>query len=176
MPKNLRCRVLSFRFTTVALALLMLIAPGSRAQQAPPPVAQPAPVTASAAQTYKPVEGDFVAHDFHFKSGETLPELHLHYRPSARPLATRAAASPTRCSSCTAPVAGAEIFWFRNLPACCTAPDNYWTSRGTTSSCPTASATENPASPATACTRIFHNTNTTTWSPRNTCSLNRVSA
>jgi len=85
MPKNLRCRVLSFRFTTVALALLMLIAPGSRAQQAPPPVAQPAPVTASAAQTYKPVEGDFVAHDFHFKSGETLPELHLHYRTLGTP-------------------------------------------------------------------------------------------
>lgn len=25
-------------------------------------------------------EGDFVVHDFHFRSGETLPELRLHYR------------------------------------------------------------------------------------------------
>src|SRR5580704_16834415 len=85
MPETSKHRVLSFGFTTIALALLVLIAPASRAQQAPPPVAQRAPVTAFAAQTYKPVEGDFVAHDFHFKSGETLPELHLHYRTLGMP-------------------------------------------------------------------------------------------
>ena len=78
-------RAQSFGFTTIALALLMLIAPASRAQQAPPPVAQPAPANATAAQIYKPVEGDFIAHDFHFKSGETLPELHLHYRTLGTP-------------------------------------------------------------------------------------------
>jgi homoserine O-acetyltransferase len=27
-----------------------------------------------------PNEGDFVAHDFHFTSGETMPEMRLHYR------------------------------------------------------------------------------------------------
>lgn len=27
----------------------------------------------------KPSEGDFVVHDFHFRSGETLPEMRLHY-------------------------------------------------------------------------------------------------
>jgi homoserine O-acetyltransferase/O-succinyltransferase len=27
----------------------------------------------------KPTEGDFVVHDFHFRSGETLPEMRLHY-------------------------------------------------------------------------------------------------
>src|SRR5579864_5022723 len=26
-----------------------------------------------------PQEGDYVSHDFHFKTGETLPELRLHY-------------------------------------------------------------------------------------------------
>src|SRR6202451_3343363 len=78
-------RAQSFGLATIALALLMLIALTSRAQQAPPPVAQPAPANAAAAQTYKPVEGDFIAHDFHFKSGETLPELHLHYRPLGTP-------------------------------------------------------------------------------------------
>ncbi len=31
------------------------------------------------AQAPAPVEGDFVVHDFHFRSGETLPELRLHY-------------------------------------------------------------------------------------------------
>ena len=78
-------RAQSFGFATIALALLIFIAPTSRAQQAPPPVAQPAPANAAAAQTYKPVEGDFIAHDFHFKSGETLPELHLHYRTLGTP-------------------------------------------------------------------------------------------
>jgi homoserine O-acetyltransferase/O-succinyltransferase len=31
-------------------------------------------------------EGDYVAHDFHFKSGETLPELRLHYRTIGAPV------------------------------------------------------------------------------------------
>jgi homoserine O-acetyltransferase/O-succinyltransferase len=75
----------SLGFTTIVLALLMLVAPASRAQQAPPPVAQPAPAKASSAGTYKPVEGDYIAHDFHFKSGETLPELRLHYRTLGTP-------------------------------------------------------------------------------------------
>ncbi len=30
-------------------------------------------------------EGDYVAHDFHFKSGETLPELRLHYTTIGTP-------------------------------------------------------------------------------------------
>ncbi len=30
-------------------------------------------------------EGDYVTHDFHFKSGETLPELRLHYRTLGTP-------------------------------------------------------------------------------------------
>jgi homoserine O-acetyltransferase len=32
-----------------------------------------------------PQEGDYVVHDFHFKSGETLPELRLHYRTLGKP-------------------------------------------------------------------------------------------
>lgn len=63
----------------------MLLTPASRAQQAPPPAAQPAPAKASAAQTYKPLDSDYIAHDFHFKSGETLAELRLHYRTLGAP-------------------------------------------------------------------------------------------
>ena len=59
----------------------MLVAPASRAQQAAPP----APDKPAPAQTYKPLEGDYVAHDFHFKSGETLAELRLHYRTLGTP-------------------------------------------------------------------------------------------
>ena len=38
-----------------------------------------------AQQTPKPVEGDYVVKDFHFGSGEVLPELHLHYRTLGTP-------------------------------------------------------------------------------------------
>src|SRR5271154_5635414 len=70
---------------TMVLALAALLTPASPAQQAPPPVAQPAPANAASTGTYKPLEGDYVAHDFHFKSGETLPELRLHYRTLGTP-------------------------------------------------------------------------------------------
>jgi homoserine O-acetyltransferase/O-succinyltransferase len=33
-----------------------------------------------------PKEGDYVSHDFHFKSGETLPELRIHYATFGTPL------------------------------------------------------------------------------------------
>ena len=39
----------------------------------------------SAAQQPAPVEGDFIIRDFRFKSGETLPELRLHYRTLGKP-------------------------------------------------------------------------------------------
>jgi homoserine O-acetyltransferase/O-succinyltransferase len=32
-----------------------------------------------------PAEADYTAHDFHFKSGETLPELRLHYTTFGKP-------------------------------------------------------------------------------------------
>ena len=31
------------------------------------------------------IEGDYVIHDFHFESGETLPELRLHYTTLGKP-------------------------------------------------------------------------------------------
>src|SRR5436305_2506829 len=34
----------------------------------------------SAADYPTPTEGDYTIHDFHFQSGETLPELRIHYR------------------------------------------------------------------------------------------------
>ncbi|HET9409979.1 MAG TPA: alpha/beta fold hydrolase [Candidatus Sulfotelmatobacter sp.] len=34
----------------------------------------------------KPAEGDFVTHNFHFHSGETLPELNLHYATYGKPV------------------------------------------------------------------------------------------
>ena len=39
----------------------------------------------AAAQGLAVEEGDYVAHDFHFKSGETMAELRLHYRTLGKP-------------------------------------------------------------------------------------------
>jgi hypothetical protein len=33
-----------------------------------------------------PREGDFVIHDFHFQSGESLPELRMHYTTLGAPI------------------------------------------------------------------------------------------
>src|SRR3984885_15789463 len=33
----------------------------------------------------RPLEGDYVIHDFHFASGETLPELRIHYSYLGKP-------------------------------------------------------------------------------------------
>ena len=33
-----------------------------------------------------PQEGDFVVHDFHFQSGETMPEVRLHYTTLGKPV------------------------------------------------------------------------------------------
>src|SRR5947208_15743681 len=40
---------------------------------------------ASAADYPAPTEGDYTIRDFKFTSGETLPELHLHYRTLGYP-------------------------------------------------------------------------------------------
>ena len=55
----------------IATAAVTLIATPLRAQQRP---------------AFPTNEGDFVVHDFHFRSGETLPELRLHYTTLGKPL------------------------------------------------------------------------------------------
>jgi len=67
-------------FAIISLTLATLLAPAARAQPAAQSTPPPTPT-----QAYKPLEGDYIAHDFHFKSGETLPELRLHYRTLGTP-------------------------------------------------------------------------------------------
>ncbi len=43
-------------------------------------------VHAQSQTTPQPKEGDYVLHDFHFRSGETLPELRLHYATLGTPV------------------------------------------------------------------------------------------
>lgn len=40
----------------------------------------------SAQELPKPIEGDYQVHDFHFRSGETLSELNLHYATYGKPI------------------------------------------------------------------------------------------
>ena len=43
-------------------------------------------VTLLAQDLPKPAEGDFIVHNFHFRSGDTLPELRLHYATYGKPI------------------------------------------------------------------------------------------
>lgn len=57
------------------IVFLAMSVASARAQQGPPP-----------AQTWPtPQEGDFIAHNFHFESGDTLQEVRIHYRTLGRP-------------------------------------------------------------------------------------------
>src|ERR1035437_2495158 len=59
----------------ILIAALLCLATGCVAQESP---SQPA-------VKVTPLEGDYVSRDFHFKSGETLPELRLHYLTLGKP-------------------------------------------------------------------------------------------
>jgi homoserine O-acetyltransferase/O-succinyltransferase len=57
------------RMELIVIALVLSLSPFSASQELP-----------------KAAEGDYVARDFHFRSGEVLPELRLHYRTLGRPV------------------------------------------------------------------------------------------
>ena len=61
------------------IAILLLAAAPSRAQQTEEQGEQ------QVFDALKTSEGDYVAHDFHFKSGETMAELRLHYTTLGAP-------------------------------------------------------------------------------------------
>jgi len=59
----------------------LLAAAAQAAQPAPPRV----PVVMPAAQALQMSEGDVTLEDFRFRSGETVPELRMHYTALGRP-------------------------------------------------------------------------------------------
>ena len=69
-----------FPLTSAAFAILMLVATPLRAQQAEEQREQ------QVFAALKTSEGDYVARDFHFKSGETMAELRLHYTTLGKPV------------------------------------------------------------------------------------------
>jgi homoserine O-acetyltransferase len=66
--------------STRSFGLVMILTLGLAAGRAQ--TLQPEP---NAATWPAPQEGDFIVHNFHFQSGETLPELRLHYTTLGKP-------------------------------------------------------------------------------------------
>jgi len=64
--------------SNLPLVFLILVLPSVAFAQTPRPTPVPRNYPA-------PVEGDFVIPNFHFRSGETLPELKIHYRTIGMP-------------------------------------------------------------------------------------------
>ena len=135
----------------LALALLFLAAP-------------------AAAQTdwaARLTEGDVTLADFRFRSGETLPELRIHYATLGTPRRDAAghivnAVMVLHGTGGTRP----PVPRSRNSPTSSTAPASRSISRATTSSSPTASAMAARRSRATACACASRITIMTTWSRR----------
>ena len=104
----------------------------------------------AAAPEARPLESDYVIHDFHFASGETLPELRIHYtyfgkaKKDAQGRVTNAVLIMHGTGG-----SGRSLINERILRACCSRRGSFWMPTNTTSFCRMASATGNPASPAT---------------------------
>ena len=69
-----------FQRLALPVALSLTLSPLSIAQAPTENTADSAPAA------YTPHEGDFVIHDFHFQSGETMPEVRLHYTTFGAPV------------------------------------------------------------------------------------------
>ena len=63
------------------MSMLYLLAAAAQVPHAAPPV----PVVMTAAQALQMREGDVVLPNFRFRSGETLPQLHMHYTTLGQP-------------------------------------------------------------------------------------------
>src|ERR1022692_4174206 len=64
-------------YLVLVMALAMVLAAGLGRAQTP---------AANAGSAPAPREGDFVVHDFHFQSGETLADVKMHYTTFGTPV------------------------------------------------------------------------------------------
>jgi len=115
------------------------------------PQASPQP-----ASKFTPQENDYILPDFHFKSGETLPELRMHYMTLGKPVRD----ANGRVTNAVLILHGTGGSGRQFLQ-----PQFADVLYG-----PTTSDTASPANRAMACTRGFRNTITTTWcAPNMSC-------
>jgi hypothetical protein len=78
-------------WSLVALVLAATAAHAQQSAQQSQPASQPAATRYTGPQLqehcgFTVQEGDYIAHDFHFKSGQTLPELGLGHRRLGAPV------------------------------------------------------------------------------------------
>jgi homoserine O-acetyltransferase/O-succinyltransferase len=132
------------------------------------PLLVPLLVLGQGSPNYPITEGDYVAHNFKFRSGEQMTELRLHYRTLGKP-ARDASGKITNAvlilhgttgsgTQFLAPYFAAELY----------NPGHRSTSANISSSLPMALGTVNRPSLATACTRTSHNMIMTIWCWRST--------
>ena len=138
------------RVSALALTVLAICLRPCLGQQG----ASPAPAT---------VEGDFVAKNFKFRSGESLAEVRLHYTTLGKP-ARDAQSRATNAVLILHGTGGTGHQFLQPIFAGeLLAQANFSTRRATTLFFPTALDTGSRRSRATDCTRTSRNTTTTTW-------------
>jgi hypothetical protein len=107
----------------------------------------------SAADYPTPTEGDFTIRDFKFQSGETLPELRLHYRTLGKPEKDAQGKTTNAVLIMHGTTgSGAQLF-AQNLPVSFLEKISRSTRQNFSSCCRMGLVTANPASRATVCTR-----------------------
>src|SRR5579859_1774451 len=148
-------------FLGATFTATLLMAMPSAAQQTPGPATS---------------EGDFVVHNFQFRSGESLPELRLHYTTLGKPIRDAEGRTTNAVLILHGTGGTGHQFFSRNLPAFYLARASSWMPRATTLFFPMASATESRRSPAMVCMHTSRSTTTTIWSLRTTGSSAKASA
>jgi hypothetical protein len=96
-----------------------------------------------------PVEGDYTINDFKFRSGETLPELKLHYFTIGTPAKDNSGVTRNAVLIMHGTGGTGAQFLSHNLPTSSLGPVNYSTPLSTSSSFPTPLDMVDPANRAT---------------------------
>jgi homoserine O-acetyltransferase len=78
-------RIASLAFVGMVLGMPLAATAPAAAQSTPASPVVTTDSVKSAVEQMRTVEGDYVIHDFHFASGESLPELRLHYTVLGKP-------------------------------------------------------------------------------------------
>ena len=122
-------------------------------------------ITASAQEPPKPSEGDFIVHDFHFESGESLPEVKLHYATYGKP-ATDAHGHVTNAVMLLHGTTGSgQQFTGARFAGVLFGPGQLLDASRYFIILPDSIGHGHSPSPATASTPTFRTTITTIWSP-----------
>jgi hypothetical protein len=118
---------------------------------------------AFAADFPPPTESDFTIRDFKFQSGETLPELRIHYRTLGKPAKDAQGKTMNAVLIMHGTTGSGAQFIRPEFAGELLEKINRSTQRNFSSYCQMGLATANRASQATACTRNSRDTVISTW-------------